>query len=433
MRNILLLSLALFVNVGSATEKVKIDQNAYLIVHSTGRFKFELSSLKPDKNRLVLLTSGQGRKTLREKDKNVFVKIIETEDFSENSIVEIYLATKEILGVNDSKKFPIITHDEYSMASVAKARDIVGSGGPSYQTIGKFTDKILMKQALRKADVRLPLYQKFNPNLYTADPSGYLSQIEKMKYPLFTKKTGGTCSEGIAKIDNKKDLESWCESHKNDHDYEIDEYISGDLFHCETIVKEGRILDFYCCGTPYPDAQFILDGKPLGSMILPTENSDYKALYDFNYKVFDALTPPDGVTHLEVFKKENGELVFVEIAARSPGSLVPFLYEAHSGVNLQQLHYQIQMKLPISVTRKKDGSYYAFIWFASRNGTISKFNDPDIKSEYSLTWKAKVGDKISGSEEVRDRLGEIVLWNKNFDQLSRDFYYLSNDYRPYEF
>ncbi len=44
-----------------------------------------------------------------------------------------------------------------------------------------------------------------------------------------------------------------------------------------------------------------------------------------------------------MFQKSNGELIFLEAAARTPGALVPEMYEIAFNIHLEEMHYLSQI------------------------------------------------------------------------------------------
>ena len=65
-------------------------------------------------------------------------------------------------------------------------------------------------------------------------------------------------------------------------------------------------------------------------------------------------------------------------------------------------------------------------------GKITKLiNKPLINSAFFENFTHNIGDEVKKSDDFFNTAGTIVLWNKNYDELRKDFLTLSN-YNPYE-
>jgi biotin carboxylase len=77
-------------------------------------------------------------------------------------------------------------------------------------------------------------------------------------------------------------------------------------------------------------------GAPYGSVTLDpvTQSGLYRSLTAFATRCVEAIGLRHGAFHLELFQKFNGELVFIEVAARIPGCDAPWMIHEATGVNL---------------------------------------------------------------------------------------------------
>lgn len=396
------------------------------IIHESGSLKFDLKTIYyPEMYKLYLVTKKQNGVILKPDNVQYFEKILKLNSFTMIELEEYIIQEAD----NQLDSIALITHDEYSISKVAMLREKLQVKGPILKDVEPFTNKITMKNKVKKHNIRIPKFIHFDPSKYENDSEEYVEKIfNHIGAPLFAKKTDSTCSDGCKKLNDFKELKHWAIEHSDCLNYEIDEYINGKLYHIDSIIFEKEVIHVEISEYAYPNAQF-MEGKPLGSITLPPSHEIYKKLKDFNIKLLHALNPIDGTTHLEVFVDKTGDVVFLEIASRGAGALIPMVYMLHSGINYREIFFRIHIGLEFELN-VKEGPYVAWLWFPLKSGIIKKFNTPDINSQYELKWNKKVNEMITEADNVRGRLGEIVLKNDNFDILYNDFKYLSQVYQP---
>lgn len=169
-----------------------------------------------------------------------------------------------------------------------------------------------------------------------------------------------------------------------------------------------------------------MSGKITGSITLDENDPVIQPILSLNQKVLAALQPlPNCVVHLELFRRTNGELVFLEIACRAPGGMIVQMHHKHCHINFEQAHFSMQMGLPFDLTQHNQGPYCAWAWFPLVEGTIRGFQSLPIQSHHQIVWKIKVGETYSAAKSLIDYGGSIILWNEDYAELRRDFNYLA--------
>lgn len=396
----------------------------YFIFQEGSRFKFELRTIfSPDQHRLILVTKKCQGVVLTDRDRQCFSEILYAEDFSDRLLIEML---EPYLG--EAKNTWFITHEELSVRLVARLRERFSVEGPKEKDVLPFTDKLKMKERVMGHGICCPKHVSFSPVEYRKSLEDYFHSLTtSMGLPLFAKRTDSTCSHGAFSIETMEDFKKFSEINMEES-YEIDELINGTLFHVDSVIYNNEAIRTHVCEYFFPNDKF-LQGKPLGSIILPEESEDNSVLRGFNQEVLRSLSPlMDGITHLEVFLSPQKKPIFLEIAARSPGALIPRVYEMHSGLNFQELFFKLQMRQLVSIQPLK-GPHIAWCWMPyPRDGSVAQLYEPEIFSKYSIQWHAKKGDKVGKSQTVRDRICEMILQNDDFDTLKKDFDYLRNVY-----
>lgn len=346
-----------------------------------------------------------------------FVETFAQETLDVN-MIKLIIANYVIKQGND---ILIITNSESAVSICGLLRKDFGI---SDDNMLRYVDKIVMKQALND-DVNVPKYMKFSNEAYLKNPTNYLNKIaETLGIPFFVKPTNQFSSKGTMQINELEDFKNWHQRYYNQEEHvEIDEVVSGTLYHCDSFIKDGKILYTQVCEYLYPCYDFIL-GKPLGSFTLPKESDDFKIMDKYNTHVLKQLgLPQGGLTHLEVFKRHNGELIFLEVAARPAGAQVPIVYQKALNISIREAHILLQID-PNYNPDLRQSMYCGFVSYPKKLGIVSFLNIPFIKSEYTIHWDIKIGDQLVDPDKISDVAGSIVLWNNHFDQLKEDLNYL---------
>lgn len=387
------------------------------LLHQNGRIKFNMKGISEFFD-IHLVISPDSLKNIEESNmKNVF-KILETNCFSLENI-------KKLIG--DEKNCFITTIDESLVKLLGELRKKYGFEGFGDKNYERFKNKVAMKEKMFLHNIKVPRYISFNKKRHDIDPD-YIDQIwDELGPNIFIKPIDGAGSENTTKITCKEHLHLWTYQYDEDIDYEMDEYISGDLFHIDSIHKNGNVITQIISKYSVPNAEF-LEGSPLGSIPLKQNDPEREAIKVFANKSLAALSPiPDGVTHMEVFKKKNKNLVFLEIAIRPPGAMITEMYIKSLGVNFQEIHAKLQLGLEVHIPSisSEEVLHTAWMWFPHPTGCKRHIfmggNLPILKSQINTYWKFSIGQEIPQAKDIRDRVGGILLWNTNYNELKEDF------------
>lgn len=329
-------------------------------------------------------------------------------DFAKNIV-------QEQLNLNNEVRIICLSEDNLLVS--AKLRDEFNIPGLRFDVAVPFRNKIIMKNVLKSKNIRVPHYSKFD-NDKAKDPSNYFENLsEKMGLPFVAKPTSFLGGLGVVMIDSVKSFTEFCKSSLIEAEYEVEEFIAGTLFHCDSIRKGGKTIFSVCSEYNNPNFDFQL-GKPVISMPLVQDDPLAKRISFFNETVLDALDYEQGVSHHELFLTKNDKLIFLEIAARSPGVVTP-MYRHAFNIGMEDIGFLIEMDIPfeLNVTQK---NYFTGI-FPVIPGKVDKLINPSLKSKYEIKWVVKEGDLINSSKSVRDKSASITAWNDDYSELREDF------------
>ncbi|MFN8769622.1 MAG: acetyl-CoA carboxylase biotin carboxylase subunit family protein [Neisseriaceae bacterium] len=401
----------------------------YIIIVNQNSIKIDFSdSSFSTEDRFVLLGSPRCIKGISQSSLLRINQVFEIIDFSFKSIIKVI---QTLSFVHSSINMKIITNDECVELVCAEVREYLNLDGTYTLDVIHLVDKVEAKKRLVEAGIKTPNFLKFEPDLYLHSKESYIKKIlSNMNFPLVAKPTDKTSSSGVSLIYNNSDLISWCDINIAELNYEIEEYIEGILYHCDCIVQAGQIIYTQMGEGTFPCHE-ITNGKNIGTRLVPHDTTIYHNISNFNACALSVLNPPDGATHMEIFCKPDGELVFLEMSARPPGGDIRWMYQLYDNVDIEKAHFLIRMGFDYQLEPRVSGFYPAFAFFPTRNGTVEFLNKPDFNSNYSINWNIHVGQVLIDAEDLSvQKAGEIRLYGDRYN-VEEDFKKLRN-FVPFE-
>lgn len=380
--------------------------------------------------RFILIVAEQNQGSIDADFKKSMHNIHVVKEISFGTCSEII---KEETGFNDlNDKACIVCTDEPLQMTVARLREHFNMKGAKPWEYVPFAKKSTMKQILSAKNIKVPKFMGFDGvNTAKALPEyhDHINSILGSPYIIKPLASGG--STHVAMISDHNDLETWYAKHfAVDIEYEVNEFISGDMYHCDSFIVDGEIKFSAVYKYFYPCLDF-LSGLPLGSLPLDQGSKLYEEILSFNHEVIDALRPPNGATHLEVMINDNSEIVFIEIAARPVGGSATLINEKNYKINWYELTLRSELGLDLDFTVQED-LYHSVVYLSTYPGVVSSLNVPALKSRSEIKWFIKPGDKIDKfpSSIVEGASAVISFYNSNYSELLSDFELLKR-HKPY--
>jgi ATP-grasp domain len=236
------------------------------------------------------------------------------------------------------------------MLLAARIRETFGLPGMTVEQTVPFRDKERMKQVLDAAGIRTPWH------LSTTTVAGVWEAAERIGYPLIVKPIAGAGSADTYRVDSTQELNEVLPMLRHVPEVSVEEFVDGEELTFDTICAGGRILfENVLWYRPRPlqmrmhewvspvsialrdlSVPYVQDGRKMGEEVLA------------------ALGFGSGFTHMEWYRKHDGEVVFGEIGARPPGARVVDLMNystdgdvyvgwaeavAHGGMRQLERHY----------------------------------------------------------------------------------------------
>ena len=220
----------------------------------------------------------------------------------------------------------LIALSEFTLEVAANVRETLAIPGPRWIEVNKYRDKVCMKQHISEAGLRAPRF--------TAATAVDAYDIAcGWSFPQILKPRAGAASIGVRKIESAEELRQALTEVCLD-DYQIEEFIDGDIYHIDGYVNAGGEVVFQSVSKYINDCLSFADGAPLASFVIGP-SPIREAIEAFSQRCCEVLGLQRSPFHLEVFWHHN-EAVFLEIGGRVGGAEVPHLINKIYALNLYE-------------------------------------------------------------------------------------------------
>jgi biotin carboxylase len=253
----------------------------------------------------------------------------------------------------------------------------------SLDTVRGFRDKQLMKERVATAGLRVPRSARVRSGAEAREAAARLG------YPLVLKPISGAGSADTYEVGSAQELEQVLARTQHVREASLEEFIDGEEFTFDTVCIAGRPA-FINVAQYLPKPLVARTNEWISPVITTVRELDQPALTDgiaLGKRVLSALNMGSGFTHMEWFKKPNGEVVFGEIGCRPGG--------AHL---VDQMNYTCDIDLFREWAR-------AVCWGAFDAPTTRKYN-------VAIIFKRAKGQgritRITGLHEFMRQYGEHV-------------------------
>jgi biotin carboxylase len=200
----------------------------------------------------------------------------------------------------------------------ARLRARFGLPGMSVDAVRGFRDKQLMKERVAAAGLRVPRAQR----VHTVKDAW--AAVELTGYPAIIKPISGAGSADTYKVESAKDLERVLPHMRHITEASCEEFIEGEEHTYDTACIDGEPV--YESVTRYlPNALEMRSLEWVSPIMLSVRDLSQPEVtggIELGRKVMRALGMGDGMTHMEWFRKPDGEAVFGEIACRPGGACI---------------------------------------------------------------------------------------------------------------
>ncbi|MEQ1693112.1 MAG: hypothetical protein ABMA00_17615 [Gemmatimonas sp.] len=265
----------------------------------------------------------------------------------------------------------------------AQIREALGVPGQSFDQAQRFRNKDLMKQALLAGGVRVPRAE------VATTAKEVWAATEKIGYPLIIKPIAGAGSMDTFRCDDAAAVTDALALLGHIAEVSVEEFIDGEEFTFDTICARGR-MQYFHIGYYRPRPLIARTNEWISPQTLSYRHVDDAWVAGgraMGEKVLQVLGYDTGFTHMEWYRKADGETVFGEIAARPPGARTVDLMNYASDVDLFQGWAEAELKGTFSLKIERKYNCACITKRAHGQGRITR---------------------IEGLEELQRQFGEAI-------------------------
>lgn len=227
----------------------------------------------------------------------------------------------------------VFNQSEMSQFGAGYLKLLLGTGADPLHHVAH-RDKRLMKELVRGAGVPTA---RFRSLADPADAAAVARIAAELSAPLIVKPASGYGSTTTVKVEDVAELGTVAaglsfDVSQRSHQLIVEEYVTGEELCVDAIWSGEKALTFVVHKYLRP-RMTVLENALDGSLILlPDDHPElYERLRDMHARLNPALGIDSGPTHLEVFQRPDGELVFSEIASRPGGGWIQYMIGAYHG------------------------------------------------------------------------------------------------------
>ena len=268
----------------------------------------------------------------------------------------------------------------------AELREHFGVDGLSVEQAHRFRDKEAMKVALDAAGIRTPRH------VATDSVAGCWDAAGEIGFPIILKPIAGAGSADTYRVESADQLRAVLPRLRHVPQVSVEEFVDGEEYTFDTITIDGSIA-YYNVAWYRPRPLIARSNEWISPQVIALRDVDDPSLAGgiaMGFEVIKALGFGTGFTHMEWYRKADGEVVFGEIGGRPPGA-----------------HQVDQMKYAC------DFDVFRAWGSAVTNGVLGA--DVDRRYNVATIYKRAQGvgriSRIEGTDTLQQRFGEHVVWN----------------------
>ena len=268
----------------------------------------------------------------------------------------------------------------------AELRDHFGVAGLSVEHAQLFRDKEAMKVALDKAGIRTPRHVAVD------SVAGCWDALEEIGFPIILKPIDGAGSADTYRVASREELRAVLPRLRHVPKISVEEFVDGEEYTFDAITIDGEIV-YHNIAWYRPRPLIARSNEWISPQVIALREVDGPDLaggVQMGHDVIKALQFDTGFTHMEWYRKADGEVVFGEIGGRPPGA-----------------HQVDQMKYAC------DFDVFKAWGQAITQGRVEERFERRYNVATIFKRARGVGriTCIEGTESLQARFGEHVVWN----------------------
>ena len=318
-----------------------------------------------------------------------------------------------LLGVGNLMKSTtidaIVALDDFDVEKATYLRENLRISGMGQTTGRYFRDKLAMRMRAKSCGISNPNFcSLFNDH----DINTFADTISP---PWVLKPRSEASAAGIIKVYDKENL--WIhinEMGNNRFKYLVEQFRPGDVYHCDSLVLNGKILFSITSKYLTTPMEISQDGGIFRTANIPYDSEDDKAIKALNEQVIKGFGLKHGAAHSEYIKcKDNDKIYFLETSSRVGGAHIAEMVEAASNINLWKEWASIEdslVKETQYILPKIKKGYAGIVLTLSKfqHPDLSSFSDSEVCFRVPLDYHAGLIVKSDLSERVLELLDDYA-------------------------
>ena len=325
-----------------------------------------------------------------------------------------------LLGVGNLMKSntidAIVALDDFDVEKATYLRENLRIAGMGQTTGRYFRDKLAMRMRAKSCGISNPNFcSLFNDH----DINTFADTISP---PWVLKPRSEASATGIIKVFDKESL--WIhinEMGNNRFKYLVEQFRPGDVYHCDSLVLNGKILFSITSKYLTTPMEISQGGGIFRTANIPYDSEDDKAIKEANEQVIKGFGLKHGAAHSEYIKcRDDGKIYFLETSSRVGGAHIAEMVAEASNINLWKEWAAIEDSL-VKETKytlpkvKKEYAGLVLTLSKFQHPDLSSFSDPEVCFRVPLDYHAGLIVKSDSSERVLELLDDYA------NRLNSDF------------
>ncbi|PWT97197.1 MAG: ATPase [Terriglobia bacterium] len=302
----------------------------------------------------------------------------------------------------------IVALDDFDVEVAAMLREHLRVPGMGETRVRYFRDKLAMRLLARESGIRVP---EFVGVIHHGTVAEFLRRVNP---PWVLKPRSMAGAIGIRKIHSAEELWSAVEAlgDMQSH-YLVEQFVPGDIFHVDSIVYEKEVQFAIASGYGRPPMEVSHEGGVFTTRILERDSDVATGLRAANRKVIESFGLVRGVSHTEFIRaRHDGEIYFLETAARVGGAHIVELVEAATGFNLWAEWAKLEVaggKAPYTPPQDRGDHAGLLVSLARQeHPDTSAFNDPEVVWRMERSHHIGLIVRSPSAHRVQDLLADYT-------------------------
>ena len=224
----------------------------------------------------------------------------------------------------------IVPLDEFDLEMASALREHLRLPGMGETTVRYFRDKLAMRMRAREAAIPVPEFAPVFPYERLRE------YLERVPPPWLLKPRTQASAMGIRKLSVAEEVwRTLDELGDRQSHHLIEHFVPGDVFHVDAVVFRREVRFAEASQYVTPPFEVYHGGGLFCSRTVERRSEEERRLKEMNRRIVGALGMVRGVVHTEfIRRRDNGDFIFLETAARVGGANIAEMVEAATGVNL---------------------------------------------------------------------------------------------------